>query len=66
MIYVLDLALLLASLFFLFLPITDRRTVVMKLCMMTATAVLFACSALLAAGPAMIGHQPQAVAMSRN
>jgi hypothetical protein len=39
--YILDLVLAAALLFFLFLPITDRRTVMMKLGMMTLTVILF-------------------------
>ncbi|WP_315757203.1 MULTISPECIES: hypothetical protein [unclassified Bradyrhizobium] len=39
--YVFELALAAMLLFFLFLPITDRRTVVMKLCMIVAVAILF-------------------------
>ncbi|MGJ5217468.1 hypothetical protein ACQR16_11215 [Bradyrhizobium oligotrophicum] len=40
--YILDLVLAAALLFFLFLPITDRRTVMMKLGMMMAAVILFA------------------------
>ncbi|WP_315811954.1 hypothetical protein [Bradyrhizobium sp. SZCCHNR2028] len=39
--YVFELALAAMLLFFLFLPITDRRTVMMKLCMIMAVAILF-------------------------
>ena len=42
--FVVDLLLVLAFLFFLFLPITDRRTVRMKLAMMCALVALFAVS----------------------
>ena len=66
MIYVLDLALLLASLFFLFLPITDRRTVIMRLSMMAVIAALFAGSVMTAQGPSLIAHRLQTVAMSSN
>ncbi|CCD89067.1 conserved membrane protein of unknown function [Bradyrhizobium sp. ORS 285] len=41
MFYILDLVLAAALLFFLFLPITDRRTVIMKLGMMMAVVLLF-------------------------
>jgi hypothetical protein len=66
MIYVLDLMLVLALLFFLFLPITDRRTVMMRLGMMAVIAALMAGSMIRAQGPALIAHLPQAVAMSSN
>ena len=39
-----DIFLVLALLFFLFLPITDRKTVMMKLGMMAVIAALFAVS----------------------
>jgi hypothetical protein len=42
--YILDLMLALGVLFFLFLPITDRRTVIMKLGMIVATMALLAVS----------------------
>ena len=42
MCYIVDLVLAAALLFFLFLPITDRRTVVMRLGMMLAVVILFA------------------------
>ena len=41
MTYILDAALAAALLFFLFLPITDRRTVMMKLGMIALLAVSF-------------------------
>ena len=41
---VIDALLVLAMLFFLFLPITDRRTVRMKLAMLCALLALFAVS----------------------
>lgn len=63
---VLDLLLLLALLFFLFLPITDRRTVMMRLGMMAVLAALFVGSLTTAHGPSLIAHLPQAVAMSSN
>jgi hypothetical protein len=37
-----DALLILAMMFFLFLPITDRRTVQMKLCVLCALLVVFA------------------------
>jgi hypothetical protein len=40
-----DALLILAMMFFLFLPITDRRTVQMKLCMLCALLVVFAFTA---------------------
>ncbi|GLH76725.1 hypothetical protein SSBR45G_16330 [Bradyrhizobium sp. SSBR45G] len=40
--YIFDLVLAAALLFFLFLPITDRRTVMMKLGMVLAIVMLFA------------------------
>jgi hypothetical protein len=40
--YIVDLVLAAALLFFLFLPITDRRTVMMRLGMMLAVVILFA------------------------
>jgi len=44
MFYIFDLMLALGVLFFLFLPITDRRTVMMKLGMIAATVALLAMS----------------------
>jgi len=44
MFYILDLMLALGVLFFLFLPITDRRTVIMKLGMIAATVALLSVS----------------------
>ena len=40
-----DALLVLAMMFFLFLPITDRKTVQMKLCVLCALLVVFAVSA---------------------
>jgi hypothetical protein len=40
--FLLDALLILAMLFFLFLPITDRKTVRMKLCMLCALMAVFA------------------------
>lgn len=42
--FVIDALLVLAMLFFLFLPITDRRTVRMKLAMVCTLLALFAIS----------------------
>ena len=39
-----DALLILAMMFFLFLPITDRRTVQMKLCVLCALLAVFAVS----------------------
>ena len=39
-----DVLLVLAMLFFLFLPITDRKTARMKLCMLCALTAIFAAS----------------------
>jgi hypothetical protein len=41
---IIDALLILAMLFFLFLPITDRKTVRMKLCVILAIAVVLAVS----------------------
>jgi hypothetical protein len=41
---IVDGLLILAMLFFLFLPITDRKTVRMKLCVILAIAAVFAAS----------------------
>ncbi|NPU14303.1 hypothetical protein HL667_22290 [Bradyrhizobium sp. 83012] len=58
--YMLDLVLAAALLFFLFLPITDRRTVMLKLGMMTAAVILFA--AVLVAPHAVAPAAPSAQA----
>jgi hypothetical protein len=42
--YVIDALLTVTMLFFLFLPITDRKTVRMKLCVLCALAGLFTIS----------------------
>jgi len=39
-----DALLMLAMMFFLFLPITDRKTVQMKLCVLCALGIVFAAS----------------------
>jgi hypothetical protein len=46
MIYVIDALLILAMLFFLFLPITDRMTVRMRLSVFGVLATIFAVSAI--------------------
>jgi hypothetical protein len=63
---ILDLLLVLALLFFLFLPITDRRTVIMRLSMIAVIAGLFAGSIMMAQGPSLIAYQPQSVAINSN
>jgi hypothetical protein len=63
---VLDLMLVLALLFFLFLPISDRRTVIMRLGMMSVIATLFVVSVTGAHGPSQIAQLPQTVAMGSN
>ena len=60
---VLDPMLVLALFFFLFLPITDRRTVMLKLAMITVIAALFAGSVAMTCGPS---PPSQTVAMSGN
>lgn len=42
--FLIDVLLVLAMLFFLFLPITDRRTVRMRLCMLCALLAVFSVS----------------------
>lgn len=42
--FVVDMLLILAMMFSLFLPITDRRTVRMRLCMLCALLALFSAS----------------------
>lgn len=44
MFFLIDALLILAILFFLFLPITDRRTVRMRLCMVCALLAVFSVS----------------------
>jgi hypothetical protein len=63
---ILDLLLLLALLFFLFLPITDRRTIIMRLSMIAVIAALFAGSIMMPQSPSLLAHQPQDMAMSSN
>jgi hypothetical protein len=61
-----DLLLAAAMLFFLFLPITDRRTVMMKIGMIGVIAALFAGSVMNAHGPALSAQLPQSVVISSN
>ena len=61
-----DALLLPVFLFFLFLPITDRRTVMMRLGMMAVIAGLLVGSVTRAHGPSLVAHLPQTVAMSGN
>ena len=42
--FLVDALLILAMMFFLFLPITDRKTVRMKLCMLCALLAVFSVS----------------------
>jgi hypothetical protein len=48
---IVDALLIVAMLFFIFLPITDRETVRMKLCMILAVATVFAVSVIHTAAP---------------
>jgi hypothetical protein len=48
---IIDALLVVAMLFFFFLPITDRRTVRMKLCAIAAIAAMFAVSVTHTAAP---------------
>jgi hypothetical protein len=48
---IVDALLIVAMLFFIFLPITDRKTVRMKLCMVVAIAAVFAVSVTHTAAP---------------
>lgn len=48
-----DAFLIVAMLFFVFLPITDRRTVQMKLCMFIVLGTILAVSVMRADAPAM-------------
>jgi hypothetical protein len=63
---ILDLLLVLALLFFLFLPITDRRTVIMRLSMMAVIAALLAGLIMKPQGSSLIAYQPQSVAINSN
>ncbi|HEU0149124.1 MAG TPA: hypothetical protein VFR21_19890 [Bradyrhizobium sp.] len=63
---ILDLLLVLALLFFLFLPITGRRTVIMRLSMMAVIAALFAGSITKPQWSSLVGRVPQDMAMSSN
>lgn len=66
MYYVADLMLVATMLFFLFLPITDRRTVVMKVGMIGVIAALFVVSVTKIHGPELAAHLPQAVVIGSN
>jgi hypothetical protein len=48
---IIDALLIVAMLFFIFLPITDRKTVRMKLCVICAIATMFAVSVTRTGGP---------------
>jgi hypothetical protein len=48
---IVDALLVVAMLFFIFLPVTDRKTVRMKLCMILAIAAVFAVSVTHTAAP---------------
>jgi hypothetical protein len=48
---IIDALLIVAMLFFIFLPITDRKTVRMKLCVVCAIAAMFAVSVTRTAAP---------------
>jgi hypothetical protein len=48
---IIDALLIVAMLFFIFLPITDRKTVRMKLCMILAIAAVLAVSVTHTAAP---------------
>jgi hypothetical protein len=60
MYYLVNACLVLAMAFFFFLPLTDRRTARMKLCMVCALAVMLTVSA-----TAFRPHAPLPVVMSR-
>jgi hypothetical protein len=62
--YLIQVLLGFVLLFFLFLPITDRRTVMMKLGMMAVIAALFTVSITRAHGPRLFARLPQTFAMS--
>lgn len=64
MYYAIDTLLVVITLFFLFLPITDRKTVRMKLGMMAFTASLFAASVVHTQSFISSNDAPQAIAMS--
>ncbi|MGC2780553.1 MAG: hypothetical protein WA418_33445 [Bradyrhizobium sp.] len=65
MVYVLDSVLAAALLFFLFLPITDRRTVAMKLGMMVALAAILSLSLSIPRG-SDLAVQPAGMVLSSN
>ena len=60
MYYLVNMLLVLAMAFFFVLPMTDRRTAWMKLCMVCALAVVLTMSA-----TALRPHAPASVMMSR-
>ncbi|MGY3448835.1 hypothetical protein [Bradyrhizobium sp. USDA 4353] len=64
MLYILDLVLAAMLLFFLFLPITDRRTVIMKLGMMMAVMLLFGVTLAAPHGAAPASPSVQAVLLT--
>jgi hypothetical protein len=66
MYYVADLMLVAAMLFFVFLPITDRKTVMMKIGMIGVIAALFAVAVTKAHGPELTADLPQSVVISSN
>ncbi|QPF87484.1 hypothetical protein IC762_14855 [Bradyrhizobium genosp. L] len=61
MYYLVNALLVLAMAFFFFLPMTDRRTAWMKLCMVCTLAVVLTVSATASFRP----HVPAAVMMSK-
>lgn len=61
MYYAIDTTLVVATLFFLFLPITDRKTARMKLGMVAVTASLFVASVIHTQSFASSGQAPRAV-----
>lgn len=64
MYYAIDAMLVVVTLFFLFLPITDPRTVKMKLGMMAVAASLFTASIVHTATATSSGQASQAIAMN--
>jgi hypothetical protein len=65
-IYLIDGLLILAMLFFLFLPITDRKTVRMKLCALGILAAMFAASVAHPDVPALKAHLPNTLLTRSN
>lgn len=66
MCYIFDLVLAAALLFFLFLPISDRRTVVMRLGMMLAVVLLFAVTLAAPRGAGPAAPAAQALLLTGN